>query len=150
MRFLLDTNILSRTAQPGHPQHATAAQAVDELHRLGNEVFLVPQVLYELWVVCTRPLEDNGLGLTTSEARRKHEQARTLFVVLPDNEKTLATWEELVVQLDVKGKSAHDARLVASMRIHGLTHLLTFNVAHFNRFPGITVIAPEKVVQGPV
>jgi predicted nucleic acid-binding protein len=147
MRCLLDTNVLSRIAQPRHPQHSTATEAVDELHPRGDELFLVPQVLYELWVVCTRPLGENGLGLSAAEARGKHQEARALFAVLADNEKTLPLWEELVVRFDVKGKNAHDARLVAAMKVHGLTHILTFNTADFVRFPDITVLAPERVAQ---
>jgi hypothetical protein len=40
------------------------------------------------------------------------------------------------------GKNAHDARLVAAMRVHGLTHLLTFNAQDFRRYPGINVVTP--------
>jgi predicted nucleic acid-binding protein len=43
------------------------------------------------------------------------------------------------------GKSAHDARLVASMRAHGLTAILTFDRTGFSRYPGIEVIHPEQV-----
>jgi hypothetical protein len=51
----------------------------------------------------------------------------------------------LVVASGVLGKSAHDARLIAAMLAHGVTRLLTFNVADFNRFPGITVLDPNTV-----
>ena len=30
----------------------------------GDTLFLVPQNLYEFWVVATRPLGENGLGMT--------------------------------------------------------------------------------------
>jgi hypothetical protein len=39
----------------------------------------------------------------------------------------------------------HDARLVAVMRVHGLTHVLTFNPTDFTRYPGITVVRPQDV-----
>ena len=66
--ILLDTNILARSAQPGHSQYQSAIAAVDTL-RLRNETLcLVPQVLYEYWVVATRPVEQNGLGMTAAEA----------------------------------------------------------------------------------
>jgi predicted nucleic acid-binding protein len=48
----------------------------------------------------------------------------------------------------VKGKTAHDARLVAAMRRHGVNRLLTFNASHFARFAGITVLTPEGVLAG--
>jgi ssRNA-specific RNase YbeY (16S rRNA maturation enzyme) len=53
------------------------------------------------------------------------------------------------VQHDVKGKNAHDARLFAYMLIHGVTHLLTFNLSDFTRFAEIQVIDPVTAVQRP-
>jgi predicted nucleic acid-binding protein len=49
------------------------------------------------------------------------------------------------VLIDVLGKNAHDTRLVAAMLVHGVTHLLTFNVTDFSRFPGLTVLDPATV-----
>ena len=43
------------------------------------------------------------------------------------------------------GKQAHDARLVAAMIAHRLTHLLTFNTDDFKRFSEITVVAPRSI-----
>ncbi|MEK7832647.1 MAG: hypothetical protein AAB401_16260 [Acidobacteriota bacterium] len=43
------------------------------------------------------------------------------------------------------GKPAHDARIVAAMKVHGIAHLLTFNVGDFKRFPNITVVSPDEV-----
>jgi predicted nucleic acid-binding protein len=43
----------------------------------------------------------------------------------------------------VRGKNAHDARLVAAMLVHGLTHVLTFNGKDFARFGEIAVIPPD-------
>ena len=40
------------------------------------------------------------------------------------------------------GRVSYDARLVAAMRTHGITRLLTFNGADFVRFPGITILDP--------
>lgn len=58
-------------------------------------------------------------------------------------------WKAIVGALGVVGKQVHDARLVAVCHAHGVTHLLTFNVAHFARLatapPGVTVIDPATV-----
>lgn len=35
---------------------------------------------------------------------------------------------------------------MTAMRVHGLTHLLTFNGTDFTRYPGITVLDPSAVV----
>ena len=46
------------------------------------------------------------------------------------------------MRYSARGKQAHDTRLVAAMRVHGLTHLLTFNARNFNRYEEITVVDP--------
>ncbi len=40
----------------------------------------------------------------------------------------------------VSGKNAHDARLVAVMKPHGITRILTFNAADFARYPAVTAM----------
>ena len=46
---------------------------------------------------------------------------------------------------EVIGKMAHDARLVAAMKRHDITHLLTFNDRDFSRFTDIMVVNPASV-----
>jgi hypothetical protein len=58
----------------------------------------------------------------------------------------LPEWQRLVVQHDVKGRNAHDARLVAAMNVHGVGHILTFNITDFTRYPGIIVLDPRSYV----
>lgn len=43
------------------------------------------------------------------------------------------------------GKKVHDARLVAAMITHQITHLLTFNIDDFKRFSEIVVVDPRSV-----
>ncbi len=147
MRVLVDTNVPARIAQPGHPHHAVALGAVEILRGRGDELFLVPQVLYEFWVVCTRPLEQNGLGLPVPVVVEKHEQAKALFPILPDNDAIFPAWERLVREFDVRGKHAHDARLVAAMEIHRMDSALTFNAADFSRYARFLVMDPLHVSQ---
>jgi predicted nucleic acid-binding protein len=54
-------------------------------------------------------------------------------------------WERIVLQYQVSGKQAHDARLVAAMIVHDVTHLLTFNTADFKRFTTITTVNPQSI-----
>jgi hypothetical protein len=50
----------------------------------------------------------------------------------------------LVANYDVKGKQVHDARLVAGMLRHNVSHLLTFNAKDFSRYSEISVIEPHR------
>lgn len=142
MDLLVDTNVLLRTAQKQHLQHEAAVAALNAAKARGDSLYIVPQILYEFWVVATRPIEVNGLGLTAAQAVSELHRIRTLFPLLPDTPQLYATWEQLVLEHSVLGKQAHDARLVAAMRLYGLKHVLTFNAEHFTRFAGIRAARP--------
>jgi predicted nucleic acid-binding protein len=144
MRILVDTNVLMRSAHPNHPQQQVAAFAVTSLRSAGHELAIVPQVLYEFWVASTRPVAQNGLGFSAQQADDELRVAETLYSILFDDATIVETWRKLVVNYNVLGKPAHDARLVAAMLRHGVTHLLTFNTGDFERFTEITALAPTE------
>jgi predicted nucleic acid-binding protein len=147
MSTLLDTNILTRSAKPADPQHRAAVDATDVLGKSGERLCLVPQNFYEFWAVATRPLAQNGLGMSVPEAEAELAKFRRLFTILEDVPVIRSEWEQLVTRLGVVGKNAHDARLVAAMNVHGLTQLLTFNNQDFQRYPGISVVTPDDVLK---
>ena len=146
MRILVDTNILLRLVHAGHPQQAEGEQAVRHLIRERHELRLVPQILYEFWVVATRPADQNGLGFSAGDVSRQLAAWRGLFPTLRDERGILERWQSLVDSLSVVGKSAHDARLVAAMERHGLTRLLTFNLTDFQRYPSIQLLDQAVVI----
>jgi predicted nucleic acid-binding protein len=146
MTFLLDTNILTRAAQPHHPMHQPAVDAVAMLRQAEEDLCLVPQNLYEFWVVATRPAGENGLGLPIARAQSDLAQLKALYRILNDTPDILPEWERLILQHEVIGKNGHDARLVAAMIIHGIDRLLTFNVADFRRYREIVSLSPETIL----
>lgn len=149
MTVLVDANILLRSADPTHAQHQLADGATQALGGRGYGLVLVPQVLYEFWVVCTRPVAGNGLGMSATEAEAELIRVTSLFRLFDDTPRVYPEWLSPVTTTPVLGKKAHDARLVAAMRVHGISHILTFNDADFRRFPGITVLTPAGVVGTP-
>jgi predicted nucleic acid-binding protein len=149
MKALVDTNILSRMAEPGHAMSADALNSTRVLGLRGYTLHIVPQNLYEFWVVCTRPIRVNGLGKSLPEAIAELNKVKALFTLLDDTPALYPEWERLVATHAVLGKNAHDARLAAAMLVHGVTHLLTFNDADFRRFPGITVLTPAAILASP-
>src|SRR5579885_3535125 len=124
MRVMLDTNVLARLARPSDPDYLLAFRAVNALRAAGDELVIVPQCLYELWSVATRPTTKNGWGFSPSQAAAELANFRALFTVLPDVPAILPEWERLVVAHSVVGKNGHDARMAAAMLVHGVTHLL--------------------------
>jgi predicted nucleic acid-binding protein len=146
MKTLLDTNILTRMAQPGHPMQTTALNAVGILRQRGESLFLVPQNLYEFWVVATRPSSQNGLGFSLNQTQTEIQNLKSLFTLLEEIPSFFPVWEHLVTSYGVSGKQAHDTRLVAAMQVHGLDQILTFNFTDFQRFPIITVLDPNVLI----
>jgi predicted nucleic acid-binding protein len=54
-------------------------------------------------------------------------------------------WRRLVASCSVSGVEVHDAMLAAVMKVHDITHLLTFNKDDFKRYPGIKALLPSEV-----
>ena len=146
MRILTDSNILLRLVQETHPHHSWADGALYALRSWGDEPCVVAQVIYEFWSVCTRPVgSKNGLGLTVTDTASKVSRLQQIFPLYRDERAIFDHWEELVTRHEVKGKNTHDARIVAAMLHHRLTHLLTFDDSDFKRFSEITVLTPGEV-----
>ncbi|MBC6422044.1 MAG: type II toxin-antitoxin system VapC family toxin [Hormoscilla sp. SP5CHS1] len=131
MPFLIDTNILLRSADPNHPMYADAVNATNILLKRDEEVCIIPQNLIEFWNVYTRPADKNGLGHTPEEAAVEVNR------------------ERLVLTYGVRGVNVHDARLVAAMQVHGLTHILTFNNRDFARYAEVTAVHPTDMRSPP-
>ena len=83
--------------------------------------------------------------MPAAEADSELDRIKDMFLFLPETPAIYPVWEALVVQNQVMGKPAHDARLVAAMRVHGLTAILTFDRTGFSRYPGIEVVHPEQI-----
>lgn len=149
MSQLLDTNVLVRLANASDLKHATAARAIAELHRRGERVHVTAQVLVEFRNVATRPIAANGLGLSAEATEAKAAAFQAMFPLLKETPDIYVAWKAIVGALAIVGKQVHDARLVAVCHVHGVTHLLTFNVAHFARMaafgPGVVVVDPASV-----
>ncbi len=149
MTILLDTNVLLRAADPADARYQTANDAIAVLRGNGHDVALVPQNVYEFWVVSTRPVAQNGRGLSPAAARRELATIETDYAVLHDTADVYREWKRLIAAHAVSGKPAHDARLVAAMLVHGIAHLLTFNPADFARYPAVVPLTPAGVLAVP-
>ncbi len=149
MAYLLDTNVLVRLASASDVSHALAASAVRHLRQQGETLHVTPQCLIEFRNVATRPVAVNGLGADAVAAQKHSGAFEAAFSLLPDTPDIFPAWKSLVAAAGVIGKQVHDARLVAVCHAYGVTHLLTFNVAHFARYAnlgaGLVVVDPATV-----
>src|ERR1035441_7854325 len=132
MALLVDTNILLRSVQTHHPHYALVERAFLALRAQREALYVTVQNFVEFWAVATRPeTSENRIGITPDMAARELAVLKDLFQLLPEPDSVFTEWERLVTTYKVSGKSTHDARLVATMRLHGIDKILTFNVPDF-------------------
>src|SRR5215475_1107670 len=142
---VLDSNILLRISKSDDPQHPVIVQALKALVGQGVRLCYTSQTLAEFWNASTRPLDRNGFGLSVAETDRLASVIEQSFEFLPDSRETHERWRALLVAHNVQGVQVHDARLAASMYVHGVRQLLTMNVRDFRRFDGLSVTHPADV-----
>jgi predicted nucleic acid-binding protein len=145
VNWAVDTNVLLRSTDAGEPSQSVAEAAIEALRLRGDSLSVFPQNVIEFWAVATRPLANNGLGLTTTQTESQVKVLKAMFTLLNDAPEIFSIWEDLVVRYQVTGKQAHDARLVAAMLVHGVSRLLTFNDRDFKRFTEITIVNPQDI-----
>ena len=84
-KYLLDTNVVLRFANPSDQKHTIVTNAVYNLLLRGDECYLTAQVIIELWVVDTRPKKVNGLGWSVSKTREIIEQLFIRFLLVEES-----------------------------------------------------------------
>jgi len=142
--YLVDTNILLRLVKPDEHDYPMVRSAVHRLWTSGEDLCYTSQNLAEFWNTCTRPASRNGYGLSILEADRRTRLVEDQLTFLEDSAAVHREWRQLVVAHSVCGAQVHDTRLVAAMHVHKVTHLLTFNVRDFLRYPSITPVHPQS------
>ncbi len=143
--YLADSNILIRLTQRQDPSFPVVRKAVDGLALSNIGLAYTLQNMAEFWNVSTRAVARNGFGMSIEECIVSALEIEKSFLRLTDNDTVYSEWRRLVVKHRISGVKVHDARLAASMYAHGLTHILTFNIADFARFDGITAVHPDSV-----
>lgn len=146
MLILVDSGVLLRLMERADPQHGAIRQAVRTLTARGDELVTSLQNIAEFWNVCTRPAAARGgLGLDIGETERRVRVLERILTILAEHPAAYRSWRQLIVNHAVQGRQVHDARLVALMQAHGITHILTLNGSDFTRYTGITPIDPAGI-----
>jgi predicted nucleic acid-binding protein len=145
MDYLVDTNVLVRCVTPASPSCREARDAIKMLLRSGNRVCIVPQNIVELWNACTRPPSSNGLGKDVEVTDRYCRVLESILTIRPEIPDLFREWRTLVVAHGVSGAKVHDARLVAAMKVYGISRILTYNAQDFTRYNEVEIIHPQAV-----
>ena len=143
MPYLVDSNVLLRWIKPDDRDYALVASAIERILEGGDALCYSSQNVGEFWNTCTRPLERNGYGLSPEEADRRARVFEDKLRLLSDSLTVHQEWRKLLVAHHVSGIQVHDARLVATMRVHGVKRILTFNDRDFTRYPEIEAVHPR-------
>jgi predicted nucleic acid-binding protein len=143
--YLLDTNVLLRLYQPNSPEFSSIRRAVSSLNRANAALYYLSQNLIEFWNVSTRPVAQNGYGLSPVETDEVARQIEKAFILLPDIEAIHYEWRRLVLTYGVSGTKVHDARIVAAMIVHGVRHILILDGSDFERYTEIVIVPPQNI-----
>jgi len=149
MPILIDTNILLRVAEPSSAEHRECVDALQLLAKSIRGPVLCAQTMIEFWVVATRPVAVNGLGMDSVEASATLDYFERLMRCLPEPADMAARWRDVADQYGVIGKPAHDARLVALMLASGINEIISLNVGDFKRYGSIRCFTPQDILSLP-
>jgi predicted nucleic acid-binding protein len=144
-RYALDTNVLLRLSLSQDPLHSVIQTALRNLKADGVELCYTTQSLGEFWNVSTRPLARNGFDLPIAVVERHVraiEESMTLLFEVPF---VYQVWRRLLVEHAVRGVQVHDAHIAATLEVHDVKHLLTFNGSDFGRYDKLQAINPADV-----
>ena len=137
-RCMVDTNVLIYSTVTSSPWHQEARGWLAALVDKGVELCIIPQIVREYLVILTRG-EVFEQQFTPEEALDELEAILPTFILLDENEETVSSLRNLIRRYQVRGKSVHDANIVASMLTYGITRLVTYNDSDFRRFGEITI-----------
>lgn len=146
LTILVDTGVLLRAFDRSSPVQKTIFRALRKRWNQGDRFVTSHQNIAEFWNVATRPASARGgFGLSVDETLKRVQTIEKLGMVLPFTNACYAVWRQLLVTHSITGVSVHDARIAATMKTHGIAHLLTLNEADFQRYSGLTVWTPDSI-----
>lgn len=142
---LVDTNVLLRWVKPNHRDYPLIVSATDAILGRDGVLCYASQNVGEFWNACTRPADRNAYGLSPQEADRPAKTFEAKFRLLSHSLVVHQEWRGILVTYGISGVQVHDARFVASMRVHGVKRILTFNDRDFGRYRDIEPVHPGAV-----
>lgn len=146
--LFLDTNVLLSATVESRPDHRVCMELFRGAPASGVHLVTIPQVFREYLVVATRPREDNGLGMSVTDALHNIGSFRMRVHLLPEAAEVTDKLASLIERLSISGKHIHDANLIAAMQVHRVGILVSANSGDFARFERIELLTPEAARAG--
>jgi len=130
--LFVDTNVLLTATDESRLRHLDARHAVESAGPNGLHLAVSGQIIREYLVVATRPVDVNGLGLSSIQALQNIEAFRAFLAFYAETEAASNHLRRLMKDYGLVGKRIHDANVVATMLAHGISILVTENPADFS------------------
>ena len=111
----------------------------------GGVTGIAPGVTFLAYKVLNAQGSGNVSWLPPDRVATELMSLRRLFRLLRSTPDVLDAWQRIVVSHGVLRKQTHDAQLAAIMQVPCVTSILTFNVRHFERYPGTVVLNPARI-----
>jgi predicted nucleic acid-binding protein len=98
----------------------------------GIPCVISPQIIREYLVVFTRGLSPTDPA--RAAALSNIHKFLGVFILLEENQQTVARLSAIVADGKAGGKQIHDANIVAVMQVHGVKRLVTHNLDDFKAY----------------
>ncbi len=142
---VVDTNLLVYSTVSGNEWFEESRRWLTALQAQKITLCVTTQILREYLVVLTRG-NVFETHFTVEQAVSELEVILPSFVVLEETTESASKLRELMRRYQVRGKQIHDANIIATMLTNGITRLVTYNRADFERFKEISLeVLPTKV-----
>jgi len=130
--IFIDTNLLIYATSDESPFQNRSVELINRLMKDGIPCVISPQIIREYLVVFTRGLSptDPARAAALSNIHKFLEA----FILLEENQQTVARLSAIVADGKAGGKQIHDANIVAVMQVHGVKRLVTHNLDDFKAY----------------
>jgi predicted nucleic acid-binding protein len=75
------------------------------------------------------------------------EEGHTCYICSQVLSEAIRRWLDLLITHQVRGKRAHDIKLLGLMQASGISHLVTLNPRDFPAVEGITIVDPALLLE---
>lgn len=144
--LFVDTNVLLIATDEFRALHQEAMQLLSGSATQGLSLAISGQVLREYLVVATRPVDVNGLGLSTEVAVANFNEFLGSLNMCEETVEVSRRLRQLALAHDLQGKRLHDANIVATMEAHGISALVTQNAGDFTPFEDVAILSITEAV----
>jgi predicted nucleic acid-binding protein len=139
-KVFVDTNVLLEATDEGRRFHAQALSLFRNASEDGVDLFLGTQAIREYLVVATRPIENNGLGLTTELALDNVKRFQKRVSLVAETLQASELFVEWAGTYQIRGKRLHDLQMLATASVAGMHALITLNEKDYPESTPITIV----------